>query len=39
MLGRGRFWWGNLMEIKTEDIGIDIRLILRWILTKYGRGA
>jgi hypothetical protein len=27
------FWWGNLKESdQLEDLGIDLRIILKWIL-------
>jgi hypothetical protein len=30
-----RFWWGDLMERNNlEDLGVDERIILKWILKK-----
>jgi hypothetical protein len=26
-----RFWWGDLREKNFEDLGVDGRLILKWI--------
>jgi hypothetical protein len=39
-MGRGevytRFWWGNPRERDDlEDPGVDERIILRWIFTKW----
>jgi len=41
--GRGEvytgFWWGNLREGgHLEDSGIDKRIILRWIFSKWDLG-
>jgi len=31
-----RFWWGNLRTIDNlEDLGVDGRIILRWIFRKW----
>jgi hypothetical protein len=31
-----RFWWGNLREINhLEELGVDRRIILRWIFRKW----
>jgi len=30
-----RFWWGNLMERNhLEELGIDSRIILKWVFKK-----
>jgi hypothetical protein len=35
-----RFWWGNLRDTKhLEDPGVGGRIILKWILTKWGGWA
>jgi len=34
------FWWGNLWERDhLGDLGIDGRIILRWIFRKWGVGC
>jgi len=34
------FWWGNLGERDhSEDLGVDGKIILRWIFTKWNVGA
>jgi len=34
-----RFWWGDLRERDClEDIGIDWRIILKWIFKKWNWG-
>jgi len=43
-LGRGvacaGFWWGNLKgRDHLEDLGVDGRIILRWIFRKMNLGA
>ena len=33
------FSWGNLRErYHLEDLGVDVRIILRWIFRKWGVG-
>ena len=33
------FWWGNLRERDHfKDPGVDLRIILRWILRKWDEG-
>jgi hypothetical protein len=35
-----RFWWGNSREIEHwGDPGIDARIILRWIFSKWDVGV
>jgi hypothetical protein len=35
----GGFWWGNLRERDHwEDPGVDGRIILRWIFSKWDVG-
>jgi hypothetical protein len=35
-----RFWWGNLRQRDhLEDLGVDGRIILRWIFRKWDGGA
>jgi len=37
--GEERFWWGNLREIDhLEELGVDGRIILRWIFRKWDVG-
>jgi hypothetical protein len=32
------FWWVNLREMDyLEDIGVDRRIIFKWLFKKYGR--
>jgi hypothetical protein len=33
---RGGFWWGRLNErYRFEDLGVDERIILKWIFKKW----
>jgi hypothetical protein len=43
-MGRGKvqagFWWRNLRERNhLEDPGVDGRIILRWLFSKWDRGV
>jgi hypothetical protein len=34
------FWWGDLRERNhLEDLGVDGRIIIRWIFSKRGCGS
>ena len=34
------FWWGNLRERDhCEDLGVDGRIILRWVIIKWDVGV
>jgi len=37
---RTGFWWGDLREVDNlEDLSVDRRTILKWILNKVGWGG
>jgi len=34
-----RFWWGNTSEREhLGDLGVDVRIMLRWIFRKWDGG-
>jgi hypothetical protein len=40
MMGKGKMpagiWWGNLTQrAQLENLGVDRRIILKWLYTKY----